>query len=294
MLRLKNLFFIFCLLVGLQVTAQEIHIINGDTLELRQEVAGPLTLFWVEKDRDYRFFVQKNNRMIELLDEPVEGERRRRYQLQLEELTRDAGISVKDVKFLLYSLRHFVNRYNARVQEDYVYNAATPNFEQRVALLVGLSNNRYTRNPENILSPILVLEYEFFDPNLAPRHSGFLQLRQSFKREEYTYSSTQLSVNYRFKFLYFSGFDMHIDTELATFFYSEDRVIETNSEGEIIAVQEESGFSFTAPFSFGVGADIKINEHGYISLGYNDIVSLVMSGNGSFPLDFTVGYKYNF
>lgn len=293
MRQIQILFLFLFMLAGLKSTAQETFIIEGDTLQLQEEVSGPLSLYWQERDHNYRYFVQKGNQLVELRNERVEGERKRRYQLQLDQLTRDTKIFTGDVRFVLYSLRHFVNQYNAKVQEDYQYNAATPNVQQRVALMVGLSNNRYAANPENVLVPVLGVEYELHDPNLAPRHSAFLQLRHSFQRQNYNYSSTQLSLNYRFKFLYFSGFDVHLDTELATFYYSETELDITNDAGEVVRVEDQSGFSFTAPLSFGVGADIKINNRGFITLGYNDFFSLVLDSNGSFPLDFTVGYRYN-
>ena len=287
MQKLRVLLAGFFLFFVAQLAAQETYIIEGDTLQLQREVKGPLSLFWTKDGLQYRYFVQKGNRMTELrkVDDV--------YKEQLKALTPDAKLRIQDVKFVLYSLRHFANQYNAKVQEDYTVNEATDDIHHRIGLFVGLSNNVYTENPENILAPMLSLEYEFFDPNLAPRHVAFLQLRQSFKQDEYRYSSTQLSINYRFKALYFSGFDVHIDAELATFLYSEDSLRITNDSGEVTAIKEESGFTFTAPFNFGVGADIQITENGYISLSYNDIVSIVLEGNGHFPIDFSIGYKYN-
>lgn len=287
MQQISKILTIFLFLTTTSLTAQEIFIIKGDTLQLQREVKGPLSLYWNLEGTTYRYFIQKKQTMRELTNR--EGE----YTRQLAELTADAEIKTNDVKFALYSLKHFTNRYNVLVQEDYAYNAATANIQHRLGLFTGLSNNKYTTNPDNVISPVLGLELEFFDPNLAPRHSAFLQLRQSFKRNEYRYSSTQLSVNYRFKALYFSGFNLHIDAELATFLYSEDRVEITNDSGEIIAIEDDSGFTFTAPFSFGIGTDIKVTDVSYITISYNDIVSIVLDGNGSFPVDFTVGYKFN-
>jgi len=271
------------------LVAQETYIIKGDTLNLQREVKGPLSLFWVKEGLGYRYFVQKGKRMIELRNE----DNSQIFKEQLEEITADVKIKAQDVKFVLYSLKHFINRYNAMVQEDYEYNEASDNIKQRIGLFVGLSNNKFTENPHNVLAPVMALEYEFFDPNLAPRHVAFLQLRQSFKQDKYRYSSTQFSLNYRFKALYFSGFDIHIDTELATFLYSEDNIRITDESGEVTAIKEDTGFSFTAPFSFGIGSDIQLTENSFISISYNDFFSIVLDGNGSFPIDFTVGYKYN-
>lgn len=287
MQKLKVFLSVIFLFFAAHLSAQETYIIEGDTLQLQREVKGPLSLFWTQEGLEYRYFVQKANRMIELRKE------NNAYKEQLKELTPDAKLRIQDVKFVLYSLRHFANKYNAAVQEDYTFNEATDDIQHRIGLFVGLSNNIYTENPENVLAPMLSLEYEFFDPNLAPRHVAFLQLRHSFKQDEYRYSSTQFSINYRFKALYFSGFDVHIDAELATFLYSEDSVPILNDSGEVTAIKEESGFSFTAPFNFGIGTDIQVTENGFISLSYNDIISIVLDGNGNFPLDFSIGYKYN-
>ncbi|MFD2517019.1 hypothetical protein [Salinimicrobium flavum] len=292
MQKLKLLFIFILLFAGSRLSAQEIYIIEQDTLELQREVKGPLSLFWNEKDHSYRYFVQKGDRMVELRNTREGGAYQEEYKEQLKNLTTDAQVKTGDVLFVLYSLKHFVNRYNAQVQEDYEYNASTSNIKYRLGLFTGISNNKYTENPDNTIAPILGLEFEFFDPNLAPRHAAFIQLRQSFKREDYRYSSTQLSLNYRFRALYFPGFDLHIDTELATLYYSEDNVYIRNDEGEITAIKEEDGFTFTAPFSFGVGTEIKITEASFITLSYNDIVSIALDGNGSFPVDFTVGYKF--
>ncbi len=285
--------FLLFLLCNANLAAQEIFVIEGDTLALHKEVRGTLSLFWNKEGNSYRYFVQKRNQFIELKNEQVEGEEKKKFQLQLEKLTADAAISTRDVKFLLYSLKHFTNLYNYAVEENYAYNASSSNIKHRIGFFTGLSNNIYTKNPKNIIAPVVGLEYELYDPNLAPRHSAFLQLRQSFKREEYMYSSTQLSINYRFKLIYLPGFDVHIDTELATFYYSEDDTYITNEQGGIIAVKEESGYDFSSPLSFGIGADFPITDRGIITMGYNDVVAILLDSNGSFPVDFTVGLKYN-
>lgn len=289
MQKIKVLFFGLIFLLALPVAAQEVFIINKDTLALQREVKGPLSLYWTEEDHVYRYFVQKGNRMVELLN--TEGNQQ--YKEQLAKLTADAEIKTRDVQFVLYSLRHFTNTYNSLVQEDYVFNEATDNIKQRIGLFTGLTNSIYTDNPENTLAPVAGLEYEFYDPNLAPRHSAFLQLRHTFRQSDYDYTATQLSLSYRFKALYLKKMDFHVDVRLASFYYSEESISITNDSGEVVAVQEDSGFTFTAPFSFGVGSDIKVTSNSFITLSYNDIFSLVLDSNGNFPIDFTVGYKYS-
>lgn len=292
MRRIEILFIVLFLFTG-TISAQEVFIIEGDTVTLRREVNGDLSLYWAQENQEYRYFIQKGKRMVELKNSAVEGVKQEEFKTQLADFTSDAEIDTRDVKFLLYSLKHFVNRYNALVQEEYSYNAATANIKHRLSLFTGLSNNRYTDNPENKIAPILGLEFEFYDPNLAKRHAAFLQLRQSFKRDDYRYGSTQFSINYRFRPLIFEKFDIHIDAELVTFNYSENQLDILDETGSVVAVKHDSGLSFTAPLSFGIGTDYRVTEASYITFSYNDIVSLVLDSNGSFPIDFTIGYKFN-
>jgi len=292
MQRTKILICILFLIFSAKTLAQETFIIKGDTLELQREVKGTLNLFYSNEELHPRYFVQKGNRVLEL--ENFKGEEGiPRYKLQLEELTSDTDISVIDVKFALYSLKHFVNEYNARMQEDYDYNASTDNIMKRFGLFTGISNNSYNDNPENAISPIIGLELEFHDPNLAPRHSAFLHLRQSFKGEHFNFTSTQLSLNYRFKLIRLEKVDFHVDVELVNLMYSRSKLEITNDAGQITGIDEDKGFAFNAPLSFGVGSDIRITDNGFITVGYNDFFSIVLDNNGNFPLDFSIGYKYN-
>lgn len=288
---------IFCLFILFfsfsKLSAQDVFIIEGDTLQLRQEVKGPMNLYWTSKDYNYRFFVQKGKNMIELRNSDQNENSIRDFREQMEKLTSEVKLSTANLSFLLYDLKHFVNTYNSKVQEDYEINASTPNIQTRIGLFFGFSNNKYTYNPANILVPIIGLEFELYDPNLARRHSAFFHLRHSFNQEEYRYSSTQLSLNYRFRFLYFSDFNLQLDAELATLYHSSDRLYITNDSGEIIEIKEEKGFSFTAPVSFSLGSEITLSEGSFLTFRYNDIVSVFLDGNGHFPIDFTIGYKYN-
>ncbi|HET8854395.1 MAG TPA: hypothetical protein VFM60_00615 [Salinimicrobium sp.] len=291
MQKVRFVLILFFLTFSVSSLAQETFIIDGDTLQLQQEVKGPLNLFYSTEDLDLRFFVQKGDRLVELLEEEGKDEVPK-YKLQLEELTSDTEIMVYDVKFALYSLKHFVNQYNALVQKDYRYNASTDNVMTRFGLFTGISNNSYTDNPSNVIAPVIGLEFEIHDPNLAPRHSAFLHLRQSFKQDQFDYTSTQLSLNYRFKLIRLKDMDFHVDVELVNLMYSRSERTVTNEAGEI-EIKEENGFAFNAPLSFGVGSDIKITDNGYITVGYNDFFSIVLDNNGHFPMDFTIGYKYN-
>lgn len=84
-----------------------------------------------------------------------------------------------------------------------------------------------------------------------------------------------------------------MNCKLASFTYSTKEityVIETNPP--MIINETNSGSDFNAPITFGIGADYKVGKN-YITFNYNDIVGLNVENNGSFPIDFTVGYKFS-
>ena len=55
---------------------------------------------------------------------------------------------------------------------------------------------------------------------------------------------------------------------------------------------ELSGGNIQAPILLGLGADIKLGN-GFLTFGYNDLIGLTIDDNGEFPVDFTLGYKFN-
>lgn len=285
----SNIFFLVIMfLLVLPLAAQEqTYIINKDTLQLKKEVNGPLSLLWQDKDNSYRFFVQKKNRIVELKNTSGQEE----YKQQLRELTQDEKLPTEEVRFELYSLKNFTNSYNFLAKQEYAVDEPGLNFKQRAGLFTGLSNNIYASNPENALAPVVGLEYEIYEPDIAPRHSAFAQLRQSFKQDNFRYSSTQFSVNYRFTAWYFSDFSLHVNARLLSFGYSDETIKYTNDAGKP-AIKREKGLFLDAPFSFGVGSDIEVTPNSFITVGYNDIFALFLDSNGKFPIDFTIGYKY--
>jgi carbohydrate-selective porin OprB len=98
-------------------------------------------------------------------------------------------------------------------------------------------------------------------------------------------------LNYRFKFIKTPKFDAFVNAKFAalTFSSMEYTVIPF---GGMATVYKESGSDFSAPFTFGIGADYKVGN-GYITFNYNDILGLNVDSNEEFPLDLTLGYKFN-
>ena len=116
-----------------------------------------------------------------------------------------------------------------------------------------------------------------------------MQFKQTFESSDYNYSSSQVSLNYRFKFVKKEKLDVFVNTKIAGYTYINSLDYD---DGVPTSNEVSSSDSFSALFNFGVGADYKLGN-GYLSFLYGDIVSFVEENNGEFPLDFTLGYKIN-
>lgn len=44
---------------------------------------------------------------------------------------------------------------------------------------------------------------------------------------------------------------------------------------------------------FGLGADIRIAEGHFITIGYNELFALLIDNQGYFPVDLAIGYRFN-
>lgn len=288
---MRKFLLVVVLLFGFSfVSAQETYQINNEEIVLIKEVEGTLSLLWNIIDDEYRYFVEKDGEIVELLNTKKDGKFQEQYKKTLAIFTANSDVNTDNVKLILYSLRDFVNRYNQAVDPDYVYNKTTATIQTNLGVFGGVTNNIYTSNPDNEFTPVLGVELEIVDPNLALRHSIFFQLRHSSATSDFDYMSTQLSLNHRFKFVNTGDFNLHLDTELVNFYHSEENMDVLDENGEITS-EKNSGFSLKTPLSFGIGMDVRILSNGFLTFSYNDAVSLIMDNNGNFPMDFTVGYK---
>jgi hypothetical protein len=158
-----------------------------------------------------------------------------------------------------------------------------------------MSNSIFTGNPTNSLQPLAGIDLELVDGVKLKRHAMVLRFKQTFESNEYKYSASQLSLNYRFKFVKTPKFDAFINIKFAALTFSNKEITYLDPSEPLPPVyitQKESGSAFNAPIIFGLGADYKVGN-GYITFNYNDIVGLTVDNNGEFPVDFTVGYKFN-
>ncbi len=274
------------------LNAQQEYIVNGEIYTLNTEVAGNLTLLWNTIDGEYRYFSKKGNDISELKNTKQDGRYREEYKEVLQEQTSDAGISVEDVKLTLPSLHSFFAEYNKKKDPNFSETKSSIALQLRLGAFAGISNSIYSHNPTNELQPVAGIDLELVDNVKLKRHALVLRFKETFKSDKYKFSSSQFSLNYRFKFIKTPRFDAFLNCKFAslTFVNREELII---GFGEVDQpIYGEKGSDFNAPITFGLGADYKVGN-GYITFNYNDIVGLNVDDNGEFPIDFTVGYKFN-
>lgn len=293
---MKSLFPILALFLILSagtLQAQQQYTVDGQTYTLNTEVEGTLTLLWNTIDGEYRYFSKKGSNIVELKNTKQNGDYQEEYKKTLEQQTSDAVVSTEKVNLTLPSLRSFFVEYNKMKDPNFSNVEESIDLQFRLGAFVGITNSVYTLNPTNELQPIAGVDLELIDNVKLRRHSIVFRFKQTFESSEYKYSASQLSLNYRFKFIKTPKFDAFINCKFASLTFSQreiEYVIESNPP--VLVTDNKSGSDFNAPVTFGLGADYKVGN-GYITFNYNDIVGLNVESNDEFPVDFTLGYKFN-
>jgi hypothetical protein len=285
------LFALFFILSAGTLQAQQQYTVEGQTYNLNTEVEGALTLLWNTIDGEYRYFSKKGNDIVELKNTKQDGDYQEEYKNTLQQQTSDAAVSTEKVKLTLPSLHAFFVTYNKKKDPNFNETEKSIDLQFRLGAFAGVGNSVYTENPTNELQPIAGIDLELIDNVKLRRHSIVFRFKQTFESSEYKYSASQLSLNYRFKFVKTPKFDAFINTKFAALTFS-SREYTVIPFGGSAMVNKESGSDFSAPITFGLGADYKVGN-GYITFNYNDIVGLSVDSNGEFPIDFTFGYKFN-
>lgn len=280
------------LVCAFQLNAQQTYIVNGESYELKTEVSGTVHLLWNIIDNEYRYFISKDDAIKELVNTKQDGKYDNEYIVTLKEFTADGKVDYSNVKLLLYSLKDFVNNYNASVDPNYTYKTNTRAVKTRLGFSVGITNNPFVTNPENELSPLIAAELELYDDDKAKRHAAFFGLRHAFENKNLNYSATELSIGYRFRFILKESLNLYANVKLATFNASKGNYTYLD-ELDMPVTQERSASNFDAPVIFGLGADIRVGENGFLTISYGELFALFLDNNDNFSTDFSIGYKFN-
>ena len=281
------------LLFASPLISQENYTIDGEQLNLKTEVDGTITLLWNTINGTYRYFIKKGNAISELKNTRVEKKYKEEYKQVLQENTNDVSISADKVKLTTASLKSFFVEYNTLKDSNYSVEEKSIQLKLRLGAFVGGTNSVYSENPDNKFLPTLGFDFEIVDDNILKRHSLVFQFKQTFETSDYKFSSSDFSLNYRFKFIKKQKIDVYINTKFAGYSHvtREELVPVEEDEGEF-EIKSVSSDDFQAFANFGLGVDYALGN-GYLFFVYNDIVSLTNDTNGEFPLDFTLGYKLN-
>lgn len=283
----KYILICFLLAFSLNSFAQDTYTINGETLVLKTEIDGELDLLWNIVDNEYRYFVRTSDGSItELKNTKGSGNYyEEEYKTTLRQLSN--GMNADKVKLTLYSLRDFIDKYNASVDTSYNSSVVESQVKFRLGFSGGITNNPFINNPDNVKAPLIGAELELYETKFS-RHSGFLQLRHAFETDELAYSSTELSLGYRYRVVNTSTFSIYGQVKLATVNFIDSTIIDEN-DMEV----SSNDTAFELPLIFGIGTDIKISENGYLTFILGELFSAGFDNQGNFPLDFSLGYKFN-
>lgn len=290
----KLVLILICMASSSFAFAQQTYTVNNETLELKTEVEGTLDLLWNTFDGTYRYFIKKaDDSIIELKNtKGSDNKFQNDYQTTLSSLT---NTDASQVKLTTYSLKQFINNYNAQADPNYIISDSRSKLKLRLGVFGGLTNNPFVENPNNETVPFFGSELEVVSDNMSSRHAGFLSVKYGTESDAFKYSATQIALGYRFRFVNSAGFNLYGQTKFATFTFSKITVATSASaEGEPVSIQTEevSSSAFDTPLIFGLGADIKVGN-GYLSLVYDSLFAVFIDNEGNFPMDFAVGYKFN-
>lgn len=286
------LIFVFgFLFLTTSVHSQQQYTVDGNTYTLKTEVEGSLTLLWNIIDGEYRYFSKKEQEILELKNTKQEGRYQEEFREVLNKQTADVNISTEKVNLTLPSLHSFFAQYNTLRNPSFTETKKNIDLQFRLGAYIGVTNSVYTDNIDNTLQGVGGLELEMIDVVKLRRHAMVLGFRHTFESSDYKYAASQFSLNYRFKFIKTPKLDMFLNAKFATFtFFKKETIV--IPFGGTAHIDKTSGSDFNAPLTFGFGADYKFGN-GYITFNYHDIVGLNVDSNKEFPIDFSLGYKFN-
>lgn len=269
------------------LSAQETYTVKGETLQLKTEVEGSLDLLWNIIDGNYRYFIRTtDNSITELGNTRNENHHyQEEYKTVLGNLT---GVSADKVNLTLPDLKAFIENYNESQDPNFKVSEPKANLQLMLDVFGGITNSPLVDNPNNENAPQFGGELELSDGNRTSRHALFIQLRHVFKPGDFKYTTTELALGYRFRVINLENFDVFAQTKFATLNFVENTVPGAND----IPV-DISETAFDVPFTFGIGADIRVTRQSFLTIHYNELFAVLLENNGHFSTNLTLGYKFN-
>ena len=266
--------------------AQETYTIKGETLQLKTEVQGKLDLLWNIIDGHYRYFVRtSDNNLIELVNTRNEEHHyQEEYKNTLQNLT---NLSANDVNLTLVDLKDYIDQYN--ISQDSGYESVNNKAKIQLFLEVfgGITNSPLVFNENNAIAPQFGSELEL-DSKEMSRHAMFILLRHVFKTNDFEYSTTELALGYRFRIINSKTLKLFAQTKFATLGFVKNKIPDAND-----ILINTSDTVFDTPFTFGIGADIRLTEQSFLTIRYNELFAALVDSQDHFSTNLTLGYKFN-
>lgn len=283
----KIVFSCLLLLSSIFVLAQQQYTVNGTTYQLKIAVEGHLDLLYNTINKEYRYFVRTNDGTITELTNTKGYDKhfQEEYKLQLANLTEDSNVSTSDLNFTLSDLEEFIKTYNTSLGDTYNDTKAT--VKLRLGLFGGITNQPFVSNPNNTTVPFFGAELEGISSKIS-RHAGFFNITHALDHDDFQYTSTQLGLGYRYRFLNKTRFNLYGNLAVATYTFSKQTFMLIGAPSETV---KESIFQI--PCSFGLGADIKVGSNGFITLAYNELFAVFTNNSSNFPINVAMGYKFS-
>ncbi len=291
---MKNITSLFCgilLLFTCMITAQNKYTVNGQSLELKTEVEGTLSLLWNTIDGEYRYFSKKEDSILELTNTKENGKYKNEFRQTLASQTSDLPQDTSDVNFTLPSLRNFFNSYNTVKDPSFTAAASPLKPALRLGGFAGVTNSHFTDNPTNATQLQLGAELELIDRANLKRHAMVIRLANTFESSDYDYNAFQASLNYRFKFVMQPKFDVYANVKFVSYTTFNSEFVLDQAAAPEQTVVPTSGNSFDFPVTLGLGADYALGN-GYLTILLDDLAGLNVDGNGEFPINLQLGYKF--
>ena len=242
--------------------SQNLYRIDGESLELYVETSGPLILLWNSFEGDFRYFMEYEGAITELKNTRENRQYNREYIQTLKPFAREISYDLEKLRFTVADLKKFFNAYNKEKNPKSQPAALLSNPDLRAGVFGGITNSPFrSKNLDNQRGRIQAaagFELELTDLRKLRRHAMSLQFKHSFKsKNELPYTASQISLNYRFKFIKTPKLDLYINVKFAALTFFEHSYYSES------AIYSESGSVFNAPLIAGFGADYKIYSSWY-------------------------------
>lgn len=263
---------------------------NGQTYTLKTEVDGTLDLFWTIIDGTYRYFTSTDGTLKELKNtKDSNNSYQEEYKSLLNSIT---GSNTDNLKLTLGSLRDFIIVYNKESDPNFESSFKRAKLKTRIALFGGITNVPFVNNPDNENLSQFFGELEVYDESTLKNHSFFFRAKYISDSDKLQYSTTQLGLGYRYKFINSRVVRLYANVTFATLNFSEATVSFLDDSNQIIT-RKESATNFDAPFIFGIGLDVRLTENMFVSLDYDELFAAFLDNQGNFSTHIALGIKLN-